>query len=93
MTPPTPSKTARSAARAVAPESQAAPVAADYESALAELEQLVGQLDAGQLPLDQLLSRYQRGAQLLAFCRERLDAVENQIQLLDNGELRPWSAT
>ena len=72
------------AAKAAAP--------ASYELALAELEQLVAQLDAGQLPLDQLLSRYQRGAELLAYCRGRLEAVENQIQLLDNGELKPWSA-
>ncbi|RYZ15903.1 MAG: exodeoxyribonuclease VII small subunit, partial [Myxococcaceae bacterium] len=35
---------------------------ASYEAALAELEQLVSQLDAGQLPLEQLLTHYQRGA-------------------------------
>ena len=59
-------------------------------AALAELEQLVGQLDAGQLPLDQLLTHYQRGAMLLSFCRARLAAVEQQIQQLDNNELKPW---
>mgnify|MGYP006158038377 CR=1 FL=1 len=64
-----------------------------YEAALEELEQLVAQLDAGQLPLDQLLTRYQRGAELLSYCRGRLEAVENQIQLLEGGELKPWSAT
>jgi len=52
----------------------------------------VADLDAGQLPLDQLLGRYQRGAELLAFCRERLDAVENQIKVLDDGQLKPWDA-
>ena len=57
-----------------------------------ELEQLVALLDAGQLPLDQLLSRYQRGAELLAFCRARLDAVENQIQVLEGAQLKPWDA-
>ena len=60
------------------------------EAALAELEQLVSQLDAGQLPLDQLLTHYQRGAELLAFCRARLEAVENQIKVLEGGELKPW---
>lgn len=84
MTPtPTTPKTSRSSAGAKPPVS--------YEAALEELEQLVAQIDAGQLPLDQLLSRYQRGAQLLAFCRERLAAVENQIQQLEGGELKPWS--
>jgi exodeoxyribonuclease VII small subunit len=61
-----------------------------YEAALDELERLVAQLDAGQLPLDQLLSQYQRGATLLAFCRERLDAVEQQIQVLEGQTLKPW---
>ena len=65
---------------------------ASYEAALAELEQLVSQLDAGQLPLEQLLTHYQRGAELLAFCRARLDAVENQIKVLEGGELKPWDA-
>jgi exodeoxyribonuclease VII small subunit len=84
MTPtPTSPKTSRSAAVAKPP--------ASYEAALEELEQLVAQIDAGQLPLDQLLSRYQRGAELLAFCRQRLAAVETQIQQLENGELKPWS--
>jgi len=59
---------------------------------LEELEQLVAQLDAGQLPLDHLLSRYQRGAQLLSFCRSRLQAVEQQIQVLEAGEAKPWDA-
>jgi exodeoxyribonuclease VII small subunit len=63
-----------------------------YEEAVAELEQLVGQIDSGQLPLDQLLTRYQRGAQLLAFCRERLQAIESQIKVMDSGESRPWEA-
>jgi len=62
-----------------------------YEDALQELEQLVGRLESGQLPLDQLLSGYQRGAELLAYCRSRLDAVEQQIQVLDNGTLKPWA--
>ncbi len=65
-------------------------MASSYESALEELEQLVQQLDSGQLPLDQLLSRYQRGAQLLAYCRARLTAVEEQIKVLENGETRAW---
>ncbi|PZO16373.1 MAG: exodeoxyribonuclease VII small subunit [Burkholderiales bacterium] len=75
-----------------APSADTAPIAASYEAALQELEQLVSQLDAGQLPLDQLLTRYQRGAELLAFCRARLEAVENQIKVLEGGELKPWDA-
>ncbi|HSX94964.1 MAG TPA: exodeoxyribonuclease VII small subunit [Hydrogenophaga sp.] len=81
MTPPP----ARSAA------ADTSPVAPSYEAALQELEQLVAQLDAGQLPLDQLLTRYQRGAELLAFCRDRLQAVEQQIQVFEAGQTKPWN--
>ena len=61
-----------------------------YESAVQELETLVARLDAGQLPLDEVLSQYQRAEALLAFCRGRLSAIEQQIQVLDQGESRPW---
>jgi exodeoxyribonuclease VII small subunit len=71
---------------------RADPIADSYETALQELEQLVARLEGGQLPLDQLLGSYQRGAQLLAFCRDKLAAVENQVKLLESGELKTWSA-
>lgn len=63
---------------------------ASYEAALQELEGLVSSLESGQLPLDQLLTGYQRGAQLLKFCRARLEAVETQIKVLEGTELKPW---
>jgi exodeoxyribonuclease VII small subunit len=65
--------------------------AATYEQALAELDRLVQAMEAGQLPLDQLLDSYQRGAELLQFCRGRLEAVEQQVQVLEDGQLKPWS--
>lgn len=65
---------------------------ASYEQALAELDRLVQQMESGQLPLDQLLAGYRRGAELLAFCRTRLQAVEDQVKLLDDGVLKPWVA-
>jgi exodeoxyribonuclease VII small subunit len=64
---------------------------ANYEAALEELEQLIGRIESGQLPLEQMLAGYERGAQLLAFCRSRLEAVENQIKVLDEGTLKPWT--
>lgn len=63
-----------------------------YETALSELESLVQNLESGQVPLDELLAGYQRGAALLAFCRNRLEAVQNQIQVLEGGTLQPWAA-
>lgn len=86
MSPPSPAKPARSAS----PSGCEDGLPDTYEEALAELERLVAQLDAGQLPLDQLLVQYQRGARLLAFCRDRLEAVEQQIRVLEGGEAKPW---
>ncbi len=63
---------------------------ATYEAALQELEALVSSLESGQLPLDQLLTAYQRGAQLLAFCKGKLEAVETQVRVLEGTELKPW---
>jgi exodeoxyribonuclease VII small subunit len=64
---------------------------ASFEAAQNELEQLVARLESGDMPLDQLLTQYQRGAELLKFCRDRLEAVENQIKVLDQGVLKTWT--
>jgi exodeoxyribonuclease VII small subunit len=63
---------------------------ASYEDALQELEQLTGLIESGQLPLEQLLAGYERGAELLKFCRDKLAAVDNQIKVLDEGSVKPW---
>jgi exodeoxyribonuclease VII small subunit len=63
----------------------------NYEQALAELESLVSAMENAQLPLDDLLQSYRRGAFLLQFCRARLQAVEQQVKVLERGELEPWS--
>lgn len=62
-----------------------------YDTALQELDQLVAKLESGQLPLEQLMAGYQRGAELLKFCRDKLEAVEQQISVIDNGQLKPWA--
>ena len=66
------------------------PLPATYEAALQELERLTSDLESGQLPLDQLLAGYQRGAQLLAFCKGKLEAVESQIKVLEGNDLKAW---
>jgi exodeoxyribonuclease VII small subunit len=38
-----------------------------------------------------MLESYRRGAELLAFCRSRLDAVEQQVRILEEGHLKPWT--
>ncbi len=64
-----------------------------YEDALAELERLVASMEGGQLPLDRLMQNYQRGAELLNLCRTRLSAVEHQVRVLEDGQLKPWATS
>ncbi len=77
---------------AKSPSSAVPPPPASYEEALGELDRLVAAMEGGQLPLDQLLQSYQRGAELLGFCRARLDAVEQQVKVFEEGQLKPWTA-
>jgi len=72
-----------------APKALAEPTS--YEPALQEREQLIAQIESGQLPLEQMLTGYQRAAQLLGYCRGQLDAVQEQVEVLDEGTLAPWS--
>jgi exodeoxyribonuclease VII small subunit len=65
---------------------------ASYETALQELEQLVARLESGDMPLEQLLTQYQRGAELLKFCRDRLEVIENQVKVLDGNNLKTWTS-
>jgi len=62
-----------------------------YEDALAELDRLVQAMEGKQLPLEGLLDNYRRGARLLAFCRDRLQAVEDQVKVLEDGQLKDWT--
>ncbi len=86
-------KTSSAPANPASALAAAAPLPETYEAALSELDRLVGAMEAGQLPLDQLLDKYRRGADLLNFCRSRLEAVEQQVKVLEDGQLKPWNPT
>lgn len=71
-------------------KSRAATPPKDYESALAELESIVGEMESGQLPLEASLAAYKRGAVLLHYCRQQLSEAEQQVRILENGTLQPF---
>ena len=48
---------------------------------------------ARQGQVEELLGQYQRGTELLRYCRDRLQAVEDQVKVLDDsGAIKPWTA-
>ncbi len=56
----------------------------NFEAAVAELENIVSQMEAGNLPLEQSLSAYKRGAALLQTCQKSLANVEQQVRILND---------
>jgi exodeoxyribonuclease VII small subunit len=59
-----------------------------YEARYARLQDVVAQLEAGDLPLDQTLKLYEEGVRLAAECQALLDAAELRVQLLQAGDTR-----
>ena len=58
------------------------PTARTFEEAQTELEQIVERLERGQAPLDEALKLWERGEELYAFCRAKLDAAEGRVEKL-----------
>ncbi len=67
-----------------------------FETALAELESLVGQLEQGELTLEDSLQRFERGVALVRSCQNTLREAEQKVeQLIErNGplEIAPFDA-
>lgn len=56
------------------------PVATGYAAALAELEEILGQLERTDVDVDVLAAQVQRAAQLITFCRDRIGNARLQIE-------------
>ena len=59
-----------------------------FEAALAEIESIVAAMEAGQLPLEQSLTAYKRGAELLQYCQRQLQEARQQVKVLEAGTLK-----
>ena len=53
--------------------------AMSFEDALAELEQIVRRLEAGQVKLDEAIQFYERGAQLKQHCERKLNEAQQRV--------------
>jgi exodeoxyribonuclease VII small subunit len=67
------------------------PKTPSFEAALAELEKVVAEMETGKLSLEDSLAAYQRGAELLAQCRGRLEDAQQQVRVLESGILKDFS--
>lgn len=59
----------------------------NFESALTELEQVVASMEAGQMPLEDSLTAYRRGMELLKYCQTALQDAQQQVKILEAGSL------
>ena len=62
-----------------------------FEAALAEIENIVAAMEEGQLPLEQCLTAYKRGAELLQYCQTRLQEAQQQVKMLEAGTLKNFN--
>ncbi len=53
-----------------------------FEKSLERLEKIVGELEGGELSLDEALKRYEEGIKLVQLCSKKLDAAQKKVELL-----------
>lgn len=53
-----------------------------FEMAMDRLEDIVRKLESGELPLDESIRQYEESMRLVAFCRDKLDKAEFQLEQL-----------
>ena len=59
-----------------------------FETALAELENIVSSMEGGKLALEDSIAAYKRGMALMQHCQDQLTDAEAQIRVIENGEAR-----
>ena len=66
---------------------------ASFENALAQLEDIIRAMESGDMPLDNALTSYKQGMELIKFCQSKLEDAEQQLRVLENDELKPLDLT
>ncbi|MBY6187037.1 exodeoxyribonuclease VII small subunit [Marinobacter hydrocarbonoclasticus] len=60
-----------------------------FEAALAELEQIVAQLEQGEVPLEQALAQFERGIALVRASQQKLEQAQQQVRILSEDPTQP----
>jgi exodeoxyribonuclease VII small subunit len=74
------------------PKKESSAAEPSFEKALAELEAIVEKMEDGGLSLEQSLASHKRGLELAKLCRERLEAAQQQVRVLEGEVLKPLIA-
>jgi len=53
-----------------------------FEEAMKQLEQIVQELESGDLPIEKAMKKFEQGMQLSKFCSEKLDETEKKVTML-----------
>jgi exodeoxyribonuclease VII small subunit len=69
----------KSAKKIVVKETENAP---SFEQAIQRLEKIVAEMESADLPLEDILKRYEEGSRLVRFCGQKLEEAEKKIELL-----------
>ena len=59
-----------------------------FETAVAELEDIVSSMEGGKLELEASIAAYKRGMELMQHCQAQLANAEEEIRIIENGETR-----
>ncbi|MCC6915740.1 exodeoxyribonuclease VII small subunit [Nitrosomonas sp.] len=65
----------------------------NFETATAELEKIIAGMEAGQISLEDALSAYKRGVELLQYCQNMLKDSQQQIKILEADMLKNFPLT
>jgi exodeoxyribonuclease VII small subunit len=53
-----------------------------FEQAIEQLEKIVADMEAAELPLEDVLKKYEEGTRLVRFCNQKLEEAEKKIEIL-----------
>lgn len=57
-----------------------------FEDALARLERIVAEMEGGDLPLDDMLKRFEEGRKLVQFCTSELESIRQRIEKVTSAD-------
>lgn len=66
---------------------------ANFEEAIAKLEQCIRDIESGELSLDASLAAYRQGNELMRFCQQKLADVEQELKVLSHDSLKPLESS